>query len=62
MMQGIGENYFFLNESFSRGKSTLSFPTLHDYDFADFQFQEKWRKKELADYHGKPYYGSLYST
>ena len=61
-LQGIGEDYFFLNESFSKGKSTLSFPTLHDYDFADFQFQEKWRKKDIADYQGKPYYGSLYST
>ena len=61
-LQGIGEDYFFLNENFAEGQSTLSFPTLYDYDFADFQFQEKWRKKDIADYHGKPYYGSLYST
>jgi len=61
-LQGIGEDYFFFNESFAKGKSTLSFPTLYDYDFADFQFQEEWRKKDIADYQGKPYYGSLYST
>jgi hypothetical protein len=61
-LQGIGENYFFLNESFARDQSILSFPTLYDYDFADYQFQEEWRKKDIADYQGKPYHGSLYST
>lgn len=61
-LQGIGEDYFFLNESFAKGKSLLSFPTLYDYDFADYQFQEKWRKKDITDYQGKPYYGSLYFT
>lgn len=61
-LQGIGEDYFFLNESFAKDKSILSFPTLYDYDFADFQFQEEWRKKDIADYQGKPYHGSLYST
>ena len=59
---GIGENYFFLNESFAKDKSILSFPTLYDYDFADYQFQEEWRKKDIPDYKGKPYHGSLYST
>ena len=61
-LQGIGEDYFFLNESFAKGESTLSFSTLYDYDFADFQFQEKWRRRDIADYQGTPYYGSLYST
>jgi len=61
-LQGIGENCFFLNESFAEGQSILSFPTLYDYDFADYQFQEEWRKKDIADYQGKPYHGSLYST
>jgi len=61
-LQGIGENYFFLNESFAKDKSILSFPTLYDYDLADYQFQEKWRKKDIPDYQGKPYHGSLYST
>ncbi|HED12545.1 MAG TPA: hypothetical protein ENI62_02645 [Gammaproteobacteria bacterium] len=61
-LQGIGENYFFLNESFARDQSILSFPTLYDYDFADYQFQEEWRKKDVANYQGKPYHGSLYST
>ena len=51
-LQGIGENYFFLNESFARDKSILSFPTLYDYDFADYQFQEEWRKKDIPDYQG----------
>ncbi len=46
-LQGIGEDYFFLNENFAEGQSTLSFPTLYDYDFADFQFQEEWRKKDI---------------
>jgi len=61
-LQGIGEDYFFLNENFAKGESTLSFSTLYDYDFADFQFQEEWRRKDIADYQSKPYYGSLYST
>ena len=61
-LQGIGENCFFLNESFAEGQSILSFPTLYDYDFADYQFQEEWRKKDITDYQGKAYYGSLYST
>ncbi len=49
-LRGIGEDYFFLNKNFAEGKSTLSFPTLYDYDFADFQFQEKCRKAKQIDH------------
>ncbi len=61
-LQGIGEDYFFLNESFEKGKSTLSYATLHDYDFDNFQFQEKCRMRDIEGYEGKPYYGSLFGT
>ncbi len=61
-LQGIGDDYFFLNESFSKGKSILSYATLYDYDFADFQLQEEWRKQDIDGYEGRPYHGSLYLT
>lgn len=59
-LQGVGEDYFFLNESFSKGKSILSYATLYDYDFADYQFQEKCRIRDCKGYMGKPYYGTLH--
>ena len=62
LLQGVGVDYFFLNEHFAKDESILSFPTLYDYDFADFQYQEKWRKKDIAGYQSKPYCGSLYAT
>ncbi len=59
-LQGIGEDYFFLNEYFGSEKNLLSFKTLYDYDFDDFQFQEESRKENIQDYQGKPYRGSIY--
>lgn len=61
-LQGIGDDYFYLNESFAEGKSALSFSTLHDYDFEDFQFQEECRKRDIKGYLPKFYQGSLYFT
>jgi hypothetical protein len=61
-LQGIGEDYFYLNESFSNHKSLLNFETLYDYDFDDYKFQEGWRKKDQKGYKRKPYRGSLYLT
>ncbi len=58
---GIGADFFYLNECFAEGKNILSFPTLYDYDFDDYQFQEDSRQ-DFPDYQRKPYQGSLYFT
>jgi hypothetical protein len=53
---GIGVDYIYLNECMAEGKSLLDFPTLYDYDYADYLFQEKARKKDIPDYKGVDYY------
>jgi hypothetical protein len=62
-LYGIGEDCFFLNESFAEGKSILDFETLRDFDEAD-QFQEQARQEDAQrqgqDYSPRPYRGSLY--
>jgi hypothetical protein len=60
-MMGIGADSFFLNE-YLGDKTILDFETLYDYDFDDYQFQEKALKEENPDYMGKPYRGTLYHT
>ncbi len=59
-LQGIGENYFWLNEYFPESKTLLSFETLYDYDFQDHQFQQEAKEKDLKGYQKKAYRGSLY--
>jgi hypothetical protein len=59
-LHGIGEDCFYLNESFPRRKNILSFESLRDFDEFDYRFQEEGRRKEDANYAGKPYRGSLY--
>ncbi len=49
-MRGIGEDNFFLNESFGEGKSLLDFKTLYDYDYDDHCFQEKVRERDFDGY------------
>ena len=61
-LQGIGENYFWLNEFFPESKTLLSFETLYDYDFQDHQFQQETKEKDFKDYQKKSYRGSLYLT
>jgi hypothetical protein len=61
-IKGIGDDFFYLNESFSNQNNLLSFETLYDYDFDDYKFQEDSRKNEQKDYKKKPYRGSLYLT
>lgn len=61
-LKGIGEDFFYLNECFDDSKNLLSFKTLYDFDFDDYKFQEGSRKKDLGNYSGKPYRGSLYLT
>ncbi|MGD8449211.1 MAG: hypothetical protein PVF36_08250, partial [Desulfobacterales bacterium] len=61
-INGIGEDFFYLNEVFGSQKNLLSFETLYDYDLDDYKFQEDHRKKEQKDYEKKPYRGSLYLT
>jgi len=38
-IQGIGEDFFYLNEVFCSQKNLLSFETLYDYDFDDSQIE-----------------------
>ena len=59
-LQGIGEDCFYLNESFAENKTILDFDTIRAFDEDDYRFQEAARKKEDPDYAGKPYRGSLY--
>ena len=53
---GIGEDYIHLNECMAEGKTLLDFPTLYDYDYADYLFQEEARKRDFPDYGGIAYY------
>lgn len=57
-IKGIGEDYIWLNESFS-DKNLLDFETLYDLDFQDYEFQEKCRVRDFKDYVPQPYMGSL---
>lgn len=59
-LRGIGEDYFFLNESFADDTSLLDFPTLYAYDYDDHCFQEDVRQKEDPTYATKPYRGNLF--
>ncbi len=53
---GIGEDYLYLNESMAKGKTLLDFPTLYDYDYADYLFQQAANKRDCPDYKTTPYY------
>ena len=59
-LHGIGEDCFYLNESFAKNKHILDFDTVRAFDESDYRFQEKARRKEDPDYCAKPYRGSLY--
>ena len=59
-LHGIGEDCFFLNESFPGRKNILRFETLRDFDECDYRFQEEAQRREGPGYAGKPYRGSLY--
>ena len=61
-IMGIGEDNFFLNEGLKKRKTLLNFKTLYDYDYDDFQYQERWRRKECTGHVTPPYTGSLYFT
>ena len=53
---GIGDDYIYLNEYMAKDKTLLDFPTLYDYDYADYLFQEQARKQDFPDYKGADYY------
>lgn len=53
---GIGKDYIYLNEGMEEGKSLLEFPTLYDYDHADYLFQEAARKRDFPEYNSIDYY------
>lgn len=61
-IQGIGRDSFFLNESFKENTTLKDFKTLYDYDYDDHLFQEKWRKKDIENYKGSIYRGTLNFT
>ncbi len=53
---GIGEDYIYLNECMPDDKTLLDFPTLYDFDYADYLFQEEARRRDFPDYNGIEYY------
>jgi hypothetical protein len=59
-VMGIGEDYFFLNEYFSDGKTILDYETLDDYCAEDHVFQEEARQKQDSTYIKRPYRGNLF--
>ncbi len=59
---GIGEDYIYLNECMAEGKTLLDFPTLYDYDYADYLFQEAARKRDFPGYKGTEYYACRYPS
>lgn len=59
-LHGIGEDCFFLNETFADEETLLDFETVRDYDENSYRFQEEMRKQEEPGYSVKPYRGSLY--
>ena len=56
LIDGIGDDNIFLNESMADNISLLDFNTLYDYDYDDHLFQEEANSKELEDYAGRDYY------
>ena len=56
LTQGLGDEMIYLNEHMAEGESLLDFPTLHDYDYDHYVFQEKVRHEESSDYAGTDYY------
>lgn len=53
---GIGDDYISLNEIMAEDQSLLSFPTLYDYDYADYLYQEVANKRDFPEYQGANYY------
>jgi hypothetical protein len=60
LLTGIGDDYFFLNESMADNTCLLDFETVYDYDLNDYEFQQLMRQKDNPDYGLKPYQGYLY--
>ncbi len=60
LLTGIGDDYFFLNESMAENTCLLDFETVYDYDLNDYEFQQHMRQKDNPDYSLKPYQGYLY--
>jgi hypothetical protein len=46
----------------AEGKTLLDFPTLYDYDFDDYLFQEDARKRDFTDYTGIEYFAYQHSS
>lgn len=61
LIEGIGNDNIFLNESMADNASLLDFNTLYDYDYDDHLFQEEANRKELKDYAGRNYYAFRFS-
>jgi hypothetical protein len=60
LLTGIGDDYFFLNESMAENTCLLDFETAYDFDLNDFEFQQLMRQKDNPDYSLKSYQGYLY--
>jgi len=60
-LTGIGEDHFYLNESLAKGQTLLDFPTMLNYDQADYRFQQQALREQNQAYCERPYRGCLYS-
>lgn len=56
LTRGVGDDYIYLNECMAEGKSLLDFPTLYDYDYEDYLFQEQANKRDFPAHTGSDYF------
>lgn len=56
LVHGIDHDYLYLNEYLLEDQHLIDFVTLYEYDYDDYLFQEKERKKDDKHYSGIPYY------
>ena len=61
LTSGIGEDYIYLNEFMEDDTSILDVPTLYEYDYADYLYQEYARFRDFPEHKGSRYYGISHS-
>jgi hypothetical protein len=62
LVQGIGDDLFFLNDYLGNDRTLADFETLGAYDYDDYCFQEKALTEESPERAAQPYRGTLYGT
>jgi hypothetical protein len=62
LVQGIGDDLFYLNEYLGDGRTLADFETLAAYDHGDYCFQKEALKDEFLERAALPYQGTLRGT